>query len=235
MRTAFFFATLTLAGAAHAQSLSVDGACPGAADITGSGFTPGGSVAVLTGSGPGSDAMPGGPCAGGVTDMTGLRYITTLRADGGGSLAARPSISGALCGDSVQFLDVTTCSLSNREIFGDAPGPVNTVVWDGYLYASIDDVPPEADYGTWENNCTTEPYPVPPGWELAPYVAGLETMINLYDWSTHCMVTADGFTWRCNNYGPPGDCIGGGFLEGDDVVGYSSPACSLRPLIRTRL
>ena len=54
---------------------------------------------------------------------------------------------------------------------------------------------------------------LPEGWELAPYVPGLEEMVNMYDWSTHCMVTSDGFTWRCNNYGPPGDCIGGGYLE----------------------
>ncbi len=111
-------ATLTLAGTASAQTLNINGACPGPMDVIGSGFTPRGSVAILTGGGPGSDVMPGGPCAGGTTNLRGLSFITTIPADAAGNIAASPSIAGGLCGTSVQFLDASTCNLSNRTVFG---------------------------------------------------------------------------------------------------------------------
>ncbi|MFT4624315.1 MAG: hypothetical protein ACI8PZ_002974 [Myxococcota bacterium] len=98
--------------------LSIGGACPGVIDVEAMGFTPGGSVAVLKGSGPGSDIMPGGPCAGMASGLSGLGYVTTIRADGAGAVRVSPSVGGPLCGANIQFLDASTCTLSNLAVVG---------------------------------------------------------------------------------------------------------------------
>jgi hypothetical protein len=136
MRSILFTTLLALPTVAAAQSLDIDGAaCPGPMMINGSGFTPGGSVAVLRGSRPGSDLMPAGPCAGGSTDLGGLSYITTIRADGAGNFSAMPDISGGTCGSLIQMVDASTCELSNTDILApdvaDECGPTLDCACDG--------------------------------------------------------------------------------------------------------
>ncbi len=114
--------TLPATALAGGPLLDITGACPGVLSISASGFAPGGNVAVLTGSGLGSDIIPGGPCAGAASNLSGLRYITTLRADGGGSVNLRPSISAPLCGSHVQFLEASSCVVSNTDTLGDMEG-----------------------------------------------------------------------------------------------------------------
>ncbi|MFT4627440.1 MAG: hypothetical protein ACI8PZ_006124 [Myxococcota bacterium] len=119
---------LTLPAVAFAGGplLDISGACPGVMSITGSGYTPGGNVAVLKGSGMGSDAMPAGPCIGGRTGLSGLGYVTMVRADGGGNISVSPSIGGPLCGSYVQFVDTASCGLSNVDTLGDVGGLVGS-------------------------------------------------------------------------------------------------------------
>ncbi|MFT4628256.1 MAG: hypothetical protein ACI8PZ_006951 [Myxococcota bacterium] len=105
--------TLPAVAFAGGPSLIIWETCPGVVTITGSGFTPGGNVAVLKGSGWGSDAMPAGPCVGGRTSLSGLGYVTMLRADDFGSINISPSISGPFCGSYLQFVDTASCALSN--------------------------------------------------------------------------------------------------------------------------
>jgi hypothetical protein len=107
---------------AGGPTLDITGSCPGVLSIDGFGFTPSGTVAVLKGSGPGSDLLPGGPCTGGVTSLGGLGFVTTLRADGGGRVSISPSIAAPICGAEVQFLDTSTCGLSNTDTLGDGGG-----------------------------------------------------------------------------------------------------------------
>jgi hypothetical protein len=93
--------------------MDFNGTCPGVLTLDGKGFTAGGSVAVLKGNGLGNDAMPAGPCTGGVTDLSGLSYVTSISADADGKFALSPNISANLCGASIQMVDLTTCQLSN--------------------------------------------------------------------------------------------------------------------------
>ncbi len=224
-------------GAAQAQSLTVAGACPGPMDISASGLTPGGSVAVLTGRGAGSDVLPGGPCADAVTDLGGVGYATSIRADGAGNILARPAIGAGKCGASVQFLDLSTCSLTNRATFGGGEAePFENELWvDGYAYASIDDAPVDAGYGTWINNCQTDPYPLPEGWEIVPNEPGIEDIIFMGGWSTHCMLVEGGCTYGTFNYSF-GNCFEPCGLMGDDGAGsYWATSCSRRVMIRRPL
>lgn len=104
---------------AGGPTLDISGSCPGVLSIMGSGFTPRGNVAVLKGSGLGSDAMPAGPCAGGRTNLSGLGFVTIVAADAGGNISVSPSIGGPLCGSYVQFVDTASCALSNTDTLGD--------------------------------------------------------------------------------------------------------------------
>ncbi len=94
-------------------SVVAAGSCPGQVDIDFSGFTPGGPIAVLRGSALGWDAIPAGPCAGVVTDLSGLNLVTIANANANGNLSVSPRLGMAFCGIDIQALDVTTCDLSN--------------------------------------------------------------------------------------------------------------------------
>lgn len=129
---------------AGGPSLSISGPCPGTIDVEASGLTPGGDVAVLSGRGAGSDVVPGGPCAGALSDLSGLGLITVVSADGRGDIAVSPSVGGPTCGKHIQFLDLASCALSNTQVVGGA------------------DLPPEcADYSwlehDWRNVGATGP------------------------------------------------------------------------------
>ena len=50
----------------------------------------------------------------------------------------------------------------------------NTITWNGYVYASIDDHPVQ-DSGV---GCQSGQIALPTGWEVAPYVAGIESWLN---------------------------------------------------------
>jgi hypothetical protein len=113
---------LALAGG---STLDISGACPGPMDISAAGLTPGGTAAVLTGSRLGGDIIPGGPCPGVVSDLGGLRFVTTVPIGLRGEVMASPTISAGLCSSYAQFLDVTTCTLTNAEAFGGGGDCVN--------------------------------------------------------------------------------------------------------------
>jgi hypothetical protein len=143
-----FGAALLLPAAAMAggPSLTIGGACPGSIDVAALGLTASGSVAVLSGRGPGSDFVPGGPCGGAASSLSGLGLITTARADGSGRIAVSPTVSGGLCGTSVQFMDLETCALSNVAVIGGGGGggfSDSFEVWDGSIW---DSWPDQFDY-----------------------------------------------------------------------------------------
>ncbi|MFT4621716.1 MAG: hypothetical protein ACI8PZ_000368 [Myxococcota bacterium] len=102
--------------------LTIDGACPGTIDVAAMGLTPGATIGVLSGRGPGGDIVPAGPCAGAPTNLAGLGLVTTVRADGAGMVNVSPSVGGPLCGTHVQFIDTATCAVSNVEVIGAGGG-----------------------------------------------------------------------------------------------------------------
>ena len=99
---------------------------------------------------------------------------------------------------------------------------------DGYHYASIDDAPVFGDYGTWVNNCQTDPENIPIGWELAVDAPGIADIIFSGGWSTHCMFAGD-CSYGTYNYGH-GDC-GCGYYDNDGVNWWVT-SCSRRMLVR---
>jgi hypothetical protein len=104
--------TLLFATVVSAQTITFEGDCPGTVDVSVTGMTAGGSVAVLSGAGVGLDAIPGGPCTGTASQLAGLRLVTLTSADGSGNVSVRPTLSGAGCTSPIQVLDVETCALS---------------------------------------------------------------------------------------------------------------------------
>lgn len=112
------FLLAPIAAFAGGPSLSTAGDCPGPIAVSASGLTPGGMAAVLKGSGPGSDVMPAGPCAGDASGLSGLAYVTMVPIDGAGNVNAMPTIAAPLCGNYVQFVDATSCMLTNTAILG---------------------------------------------------------------------------------------------------------------------
>jgi len=97
-------------------ALTVGGTCPGTVDVRGSNLTPGASVAVLTGAGPGNDVIPAGPCAGLQSDLSGLAFRGLFSANGNGILSLSPTLGGGVCGAGVQLLDVASCTLTNVDL-----------------------------------------------------------------------------------------------------------------------
>ncbi len=93
--------------------ISVSGSCPGPVDIVIEGGTPGGLAAILRGTGTGSDALPGGPCAGSVSGLSGVSLLKGVSYDADGRIEVSPSVPSAGCGTVLQVLDVSTCGLSN--------------------------------------------------------------------------------------------------------------------------
>jgi len=113
-----FAVTVSLA----APTLSLSGSCPGAVDFDITGATPGGSVAVLSASGPGSAPLPAGPCSelSGL-DASGLTLRSKRTADGAGDASFSPSIPVAACGAWVQVVDVATCTMSEALPISSTP------------------------------------------------------------------------------------------------------------------
>jgi len=97
-------------------TLAISGTCPGDIDISISGGTPSGVVAILRGSGPGSDVLAAGPCAGTTTDLANPQLLTTLMLDGSGSLALTRTVGAGGCGLNVQAVDPNGCATSNAVV-----------------------------------------------------------------------------------------------------------------------
>ncbi|MCC6907452.1 MAG: FG-GAP repeat protein [Phycisphaerales bacterium] len=99
--------------------ITVAGSCPGPMQLTVSGATPHGLVALVAGFRAGSFTLPPGPCQGLVVDIRppyapGAPLVT--RADAQGRVAFSRPLPAQACGISVQAIDGSTCSASNRVV-----------------------------------------------------------------------------------------------------------------------
>ncbi|MHC4824168.1 MAG: hypothetical protein ACYTEP_09135 [Planctomycetota bacterium] len=103
------------AGGPSGPTLSVSGTCPGVMTISGSGLTASGPVAVVYGPS-GSFAIPGGSCAGLVLDISAPTLAAVVAADASGDVSVAPNIPGALCGSTLQMVDLTACAATNSVI-----------------------------------------------------------------------------------------------------------------------
>ncbi|MFT4621838.1 MAG: hypothetical protein ACI8PZ_000490 [Myxococcota bacterium] len=144
-RILFVASALVVASTASAQSLDLSGDCPGTVDVTISGFTPGGTAVFLGGAaGEGSDVIGIGACAGTVTGLAGVRFLTRVSADGGGTAAFAPYMGDASCDTPIQVLDTATCTMSNVTSAnagggggdGGCPAPGGSCTFDSPSYAA---------------------------------------------------------------------------------------------------
>lgn len=104
---------IALLGTASAQDLCMSGSCPGTTTFNISGATPDGQVALLRGTGIGADVIPGGPCAGVTSGLSGLGVLKSKPwADGTGMAWLSNIFTGCPVTGFMQVLDLTTCSLS---------------------------------------------------------------------------------------------------------------------------
>ena len=193
---------------------------------------------IIAGTGRGSTPIPGGPCAGMDSGLAGpLNVFGPMRdADRDGVVRIRPDIPPPACGYTLAAIDLSTCGISSPRAFLGGAEPFDNELWaDGWAYASIDDAPVDADYGTWINTCQTDPMPVPEGWEIVPNFAGVEDVIYEGGWGTHCMLVEGGCTYGTFNY-TYGNCWEPCGLTGDDGAGnYWATSCARRVMIRRPL
>ena len=113
---------LGLSGA-HAQSLTMEGSCPGPVDLTVTGLTPGGDFILLVGDDLGSGTISGGPCDGSAHGFESLvKFFGPLSdTDGDGSFTATPTVPARACEVGFQVMDIETCDTTEVTTIGPAP------------------------------------------------------------------------------------------------------------------
>lgn len=93
--------------------LTRSGFCPGNVSITVTGATPGGWVALVYGPNAGSFIKPGPPCQGLKLGIGAPALRRQVVADSSGRVGFVTGPSAAVCGTSLQVVDVTSCAPSN--------------------------------------------------------------------------------------------------------------------------
>ena len=93
-------------------SLAASGTCPGEITLDVAGATGGSQLALLRGTGLGSDVIPAGPCVGTTTGLSGLALVNIFTTAPDGTFSISRELGGNVCGAPLQALDVATCSLS---------------------------------------------------------------------------------------------------------------------------
>ncbi|PCJ53071.1 MAG: hypothetical protein COA70_10445 [Planctomycetota bacterium] len=96
--------------------LTVNGTCPGPMQLSLTGATPFGTVALGYGS-PGTFSIPVGSCIGTALDLNAPTLAGFFIADAAGNLNLAFSLPSAFCGLSVQAVDMATCTTSTVAIF----------------------------------------------------------------------------------------------------------------------
>jgi hypothetical protein len=93
--------------------------CPSSVTAQATGFTPGGTIAIVKSNGTGAAVIPSGPCAGTTLGLgtAGLGLITTITAPPSGTVNYSGSVSAGVCGKYIQMVDMATCSVSNVDQF----------------------------------------------------------------------------------------------------------------------
>ena len=92
--------------------LARDGACPAPVSLTVWNATGDGAVGLLAGAAGGSFVKPGPPCQGAVLGIGRPVAMRLLHADSGGRVEVAVPAGVALCGASVQVVDLGNCTVS---------------------------------------------------------------------------------------------------------------------------
>jgi hypothetical protein len=102
----------------EAPSIALGGTCPSAVTVAARSFTPSGTVAIVAANGPGAVVVPSGPCAGTQLGLSssGLQLLKIVTANAAGQINYAGAV-GPICGKTIQFVDMTTCTPSNVDTF----------------------------------------------------------------------------------------------------------------------
>ena len=145
-----------------APTLSLSGSCPGTGSLTVTDLTPGANVAILAGSGAGTEIIPRGPCAGAATGLTDTQLVLIREdTDADGVLSMSPALPVAACDRALQVLDLDSCEVSGTfDMLGlvgggstITPGDTTAVVTfiGGLVYDPDTDV--WDDFGSMDFKC----------------------------------------------------------------------------------
>ncbi len=99
-----------------APTLTTGGTCPGSVTLDIAGGTPNQRAALLFGTGPGSDSLPGGPCAGLVSGLENVGLLAPVGLDASGEASLTVTAPMMACGVSIQALDIASCQLTNVDV-----------------------------------------------------------------------------------------------------------------------
>lgn len=92
--------------------LELAGTCPGPMSVFGGNLTPGGTLAIVRGTGPGAFAIPTGPCAGEIVPLASPTLVMTPTANGFGTWAVVPTLGAPACAAWLVIVDLATCGVS---------------------------------------------------------------------------------------------------------------------------
>jgi hypothetical protein len=108
-----------LGGSARPTIDLVGAPCPSSVTARATGFTPGGTIAIVRSNGTGAAVVPSGPCLGTVLGLStsGLGLITTITAPPSGTVNYAGAVSPGVCGKYIQMVDMATCTVSNVDQF----------------------------------------------------------------------------------------------------------------------
>lgn len=95
--------------------LAITGSCPGPMTVSVTGATASGSIAIAYGNA-GSFIIPGGGCAGVNLAISSPTLAGFFTADASGNLTLSPTVPAALCGLTVQVVDMSSCTASNVDV-----------------------------------------------------------------------------------------------------------------------
>ncbi|HMV66748.1 MAG TPA: hypothetical protein PKA64_07850 [Myxococcota bacterium] len=94
--------------------LEIAGGCGGNVIFNAGNFTPSGDVTVLTSATPGTTVIPVGACAGHTLDLAmPIRVRAQFQVGASGDFLRVIPLSGAICGQWVQIVDMATCRTTN--------------------------------------------------------------------------------------------------------------------------
>lgn len=91
-------------------ALNVGGSCPGVVSIGVTNATPGGTVFVVSGSGPGNATIPSGPCRGRSLGLANPVLRATRTANAQGATTITPNVPSQFCSHYVQVVDAASCT-----------------------------------------------------------------------------------------------------------------------------
>jgi len=98
-------------------TLTLTGSCPGSFLIDITGLTPNAPIALAYGLS-GSFVIPSGSCAGLTLDISGVTLAGIFNSNASGNLSLNtPPLPGALCGLSLQAVDLGSCATTNAAVF----------------------------------------------------------------------------------------------------------------------